>query len=233
VLLVASGRTYAKGLAPSIADQHPCTASRAGFMTYMIAICRTYAKGFGAVGAIFAGSECVIEKTRAKHDIYNSVYAGCFTGGALAARAGPQVHFCLSVCLLICLPFGLPFPLLFLCCMPFLSFCFLLVAPAGSPATGREAHPGVTQLPFCTVSGHVRRLRHLRGVLSHDRQVHGARLSAGQGCSPAVRVRHRATLLACVRARGCFVEPTRGANERGSVCSVWEASCVRAWRQHA
>jgi mitochondrial import inner membrane translocase subunit TIM22 len=51
---------------------------------------RTYAKGFGAVGAIFAGSECVIEKARAKHDMYNSVYAGCFTGGALAARAGPQ-----------------------------------------------------------------------------------------------------------------------------------------------
>ena len=51
---------------------------------------RTYAKGFGAVGAVFAGSECVIEKARAKHDMYNSVYAGCFTGGALAARAGPQ-----------------------------------------------------------------------------------------------------------------------------------------------
>lgn len=50
----------------------------------------TYAKGFGAVGAVFAGSECVIEKMRAKHDMYNSVYAGCFTGGALAARAGPQ-----------------------------------------------------------------------------------------------------------------------------------------------
>lgn len=55
------------------------------------AACRTYAKGFGAVGAIFAGSECVIEKMRAKHDMYNSVYAGCFTGGVLAARAGPQV----------------------------------------------------------------------------------------------------------------------------------------------
>ena len=42
------------------------------------------------MGAMFAGSECVIEKMRAKHDIYNSVYAGCFTGGTLAARAGPQ-----------------------------------------------------------------------------------------------------------------------------------------------
>ena len=50
---------------------------------------RSYAKGFGFMGAVFAGSECVIEKTRAQHDIYNSVYAGCVTGGALAVRAGP------------------------------------------------------------------------------------------------------------------------------------------------
>ena len=28
------------------------------------------------MGALFAGSECVIEKARAKHDIYNAVYAG-------------------------------------------------------------------------------------------------------------------------------------------------------------
>ena len=51
---------------------------------------RTYAKGFGAMGALFAGSECVIEKTRAKHDIYNSVYAGCFTGGSIAYSTGPK-----------------------------------------------------------------------------------------------------------------------------------------------
>lgn len=40
--------------------------------------CVSYAKGFGAMGALFAGSECVIEKARAKHDIYNAVYAGEF-----------------------------------------------------------------------------------------------------------------------------------------------------------
>ena len=51
---------------------------------------RSYAKGFGFMGAVFAGSECVIEKTRAQHDIYNSVYAGCATGGALAYKAGPR-----------------------------------------------------------------------------------------------------------------------------------------------
>lgn len=50
----------------------------------------SYAKTFAAMGALYSGSECVIEKARAKHDIYNSAYAGCFTGGALAARAGWQ-----------------------------------------------------------------------------------------------------------------------------------------------
>ncbi len=51
---------------------------------------RSYAKGFGAMGLLFAGSECVIEKVRAKHDIYNSVGAGCAAGAALAYSAGPK-----------------------------------------------------------------------------------------------------------------------------------------------
>ena len=42
------------------------------------------------MGALFAGSECVVEKMRAKHDIYNSIYAGCAAGGALAHSAGPK-----------------------------------------------------------------------------------------------------------------------------------------------
>ncbi|KAF2815622.1 Tim17-domain-containing protein [Mytilinidion resinicola] len=48
------------------------------------------AKNFGKVGAIFSGTECVIEGFRAKSDLYNGVAAGCITGGALAAAAGPQ-----------------------------------------------------------------------------------------------------------------------------------------------
>lgn len=51
---------------------------------------KSYAKGFGAMGALFAGSECVIEKYRAKHDAYNSIYAGCTTGAILAHKAGPK-----------------------------------------------------------------------------------------------------------------------------------------------
>ncbi|KAJ3134536.1 Mitochondrial import inner membrane translocase subunit tim22 [Physocladia obscura] len=47
------------------------------------------AKNFAVVGAVFAGTECVIETYRAKNDIYNGISAGCLTGAALAAKAGP------------------------------------------------------------------------------------------------------------------------------------------------
>ena len=65
----------------------------------------SYAKGFAAFGALYSGSECVIEQTRAKHDIYNSAYAGCFTGGVMAAAAGKRMAMgcaamaALSVCM--------------------------------------------------------------------------------------------------------------------------------------
>jgi mitochondrial import inner membrane translocase subunit TIM22 len=48
------------------------------------------AKNFAVVGAVFAGTECVIETFRAKNDIYNGISAGCFTGAALARKAGPK-----------------------------------------------------------------------------------------------------------------------------------------------
>ena len=48
------------------------------------------AKNFGYIGALFAGSECVVEGLRAKNDLYNGVAAGCFTGGFLAKSGGPQ-----------------------------------------------------------------------------------------------------------------------------------------------
>ncbi|KAJ1569556.1 Mitochondrial import inner membrane translocase subunit tim22 [Nowakowskiella sp. JEL0078] len=47
-------------------------------------------KNFGKIGAIYSGSECIIESYRAKTDLYNSAVAGCVTGGILAANAGPQ-----------------------------------------------------------------------------------------------------------------------------------------------
>ncbi|KAJ3082070.1 Mitochondrial import inner membrane translocase subunit tim22 [Rhizoclosmatium hyalinum] len=47
------------------------------------------AKNFAVVGAVFSGTECVIETYRAKNDIYNGISAGCITGAALAAKGGP------------------------------------------------------------------------------------------------------------------------------------------------
>ncbi|TPX33717.1 hypothetical protein SmJEL517_g03426 [Synchytrium microbalum] len=48
------------------------------------------AKNFGMVALLFSSSECVIETYRAKNDMYNGISAGCMTGGALSARAGPK-----------------------------------------------------------------------------------------------------------------------------------------------
>ncbi|VAI06638.1 mitochondrial import inner membrane translocase subunit TIM22-4-like isoform X2 [Triticum dicoccoides] len=50
----------------------------------------SHAKTFAVMGLIFSAAECVVEKARAKHDITNSAVAGCVTGGALAAKGGPQ-----------------------------------------------------------------------------------------------------------------------------------------------
>ncbi|KDQ50867.1 hypothetical protein JAAARDRAFT_199572 [Jaapia argillacea MUCL 33604] len=50
-------------------------------------------KGFGKVGALFAGIECVIESYRARNDMVNPVAAGFVAGGVLARNAGPRAAF--------------------------------------------------------------------------------------------------------------------------------------------
>ncbi|KAI0343691.1 mitochondrial import inner membrane translocase subunit TIM22 [Trametopsis cervina] len=50
-------------------------------------------KGFGKVGAMFAGIECVIESYRARNDMVNPVAAGFVAGGVLARNAGPRAAF--------------------------------------------------------------------------------------------------------------------------------------------
>ncbi|KAL8482053.1 hypothetical protein ACS0TY_027690 [Phlomoides rotata] len=47
-------------------------------------------KSFALMGFVFSLSECIVEKARAKHDITNTVVAGCATGGAISARGGPK-----------------------------------------------------------------------------------------------------------------------------------------------
>ncbi|KAF8504709.1 Tim17-domain-containing protein [Russula emetica] len=47
-------------------------------------------KGFGKVGALYAGIECVIESYRARNDMVNPVAAGFVAGGILARNSGPS-----------------------------------------------------------------------------------------------------------------------------------------------
>lgn len=52
---------------------------------------RSWAKNFAYISGVFSGVECVVEKIRGKHDVLNSVGAGCITGAGLAMSQGPQV----------------------------------------------------------------------------------------------------------------------------------------------
>ncbi|EPQ30449.1 uncharacterized protein PFL1_01975 [Pseudozyma flocculosa PF-1] len=47
-------------------------------------------RGFGKVGALYAGIECCVESYRAKNDLANPVIAGMMAGTLLARNAGPQ-----------------------------------------------------------------------------------------------------------------------------------------------
>lgn len=49
-----------------------------------------WARNFAFITGVFGGSECLVEKYRGKHDVWNSVSSGCITGAALQARQGPQ-----------------------------------------------------------------------------------------------------------------------------------------------
>jgi hypothetical protein len=62
---------------------------------------RSYAKGFAGMGFLYSGTECLIEKYRAKHDKYNATLAGCATGGLMAA---PGARACVCVCVCVWLP---------------------------------------------------------------------------------------------------------------------------------
>uniref|UniRef100_A0A2C9UEM9 Mitochondrial import inner membrane translocase subunit TIM22 n=1 Tax=Manihot esculenta TaxID=3983 RepID=A0A2C9UEM9_MANES len=43
-------------------------------------------KAFAVMGLIFSAAECIVEKARAKHDVTNTVVAGCVTGGSMSAK---------------------------------------------------------------------------------------------------------------------------------------------------
>jgi import inner membrane translocase subunit TIM22 len=49
-----------------------------------------WGRNFAFITGVFGGSECLVEKYRGKHDLWNSVASGCITGAALQAKQGPQ-----------------------------------------------------------------------------------------------------------------------------------------------
>ncbi|KAL4080030.1 Tim17/Tim22/Tim23/Pmp24 family-domain-containing protein [Scleroderma yunnanense] len=116
-------------------------------------------KGFGKVGALFAGIECVIEAAiltpvqyRAKNDIVNPVAAGFVAGGILARHSGPRAA--LGVMTRRCRAF----------------LCNTLEAQSRGmlwrrlAGRGRKPSPGVTQeqirQPFCPTGMEVLYLMH-------------------------------------------------------------------------
>lgn len=49
-----------------------------------------WCRNFAFITGVFGGSECLVEKYRGTHDVWNSVASGCITGAALQAKSGPQ-----------------------------------------------------------------------------------------------------------------------------------------------
>ncbi|KAL3923467.1 MAG: hypothetical protein SGARI_006210, partial [Bacillariaceae sp.] len=49
-----------------------------------------WCRNFAFITGVFGGSECLVEKARGKHDMWNPVASGCITGAALQAKSGPQ-----------------------------------------------------------------------------------------------------------------------------------------------
>jgi import inner membrane translocase subunit TIM22 len=59
----------------------------------------SYAKGFAIMGLVYSGCECVIEKRRARHDVWNAPLAGCAAGGIMAT---PGAFWGWSGCVFAC-----------------------------------------------------------------------------------------------------------------------------------
>lgn len=49
-----------------------------------------WCRNFAFITGVFGGSECLVEKYRGKHDVWNPVISGCITGAAIQAKQGPQ-----------------------------------------------------------------------------------------------------------------------------------------------
>ena len=51
---------------------------------------KSWCRQFAFITGVFGGTDCLVEKFRGKHDMWNSVASGCITGAALQAKQGPH-----------------------------------------------------------------------------------------------------------------------------------------------
>lgn len=49
-----------------------------------------WCRQFAFITGVFGGSECLVEKYRGEHDVWNEVISGCVTGAAMQAKNGPS-----------------------------------------------------------------------------------------------------------------------------------------------
>jgi import inner membrane translocase subunit TIM22 len=49
-----------------------------------------WARNFAFITGVFGASDCLVEKFRGNHDVWNEVLSGCVTGAAMQAKQGPQ-----------------------------------------------------------------------------------------------------------------------------------------------
>ncbi|RDD38232.1 Mitochondrial import inner membrane translocase subunit Tim22 [Trichoplax sp. H2] len=93
---------FTAGLDPAITGDPSgmtATAKQASTREVMREIGRrgmSYGKNFAMVGAMFSGTECLIETYRGKSDWKNTIMSGCVSGGLIGLRAGvrPAVAGC-------------------------------------------------------------------------------------------------------------------------------------------
>jgi len=49
-----------------------------------------WCRQFAFITGVFSGTECIVEKSRGRHDVWNEVLGGCVTGAAMQGKHGPQ-----------------------------------------------------------------------------------------------------------------------------------------------
>ena len=79
---------FTAGVDPSTSINQTETPTARQVLKEMKGRSMSYAKNFAIVGAMFAGTECVIESYRGKHEMINGTMSGGIVGGIIGLRAG-------------------------------------------------------------------------------------------------------------------------------------------------